>query len=84
MGHSLEHHPWPDFSLQGSTTTSGQIARARCALCVCGTRGPTDGSASCTRGRSRVPELGTLGSVRGVASNAHPYRDINRHLADQR
>jgi len=23
-----------------------------------------------------VPELGTLGSVRGVASNGHPYRDI--------
>jgi hypothetical protein len=22
-----------------------------------------------------VPELGTLGSVRGVASNGHPYRD---------
>src|SRR5208283_3698775 len=35
----------------------------------------TSGFASCTRGRSRVPELGTLGSVRGVARNGHPYRD---------
>ena len=25
-----------------------------------------------------MPELGTLGSVRGVASNGHPYRDKTR------
>jgi len=25
-----------------------------------------------------VPELGTLGSVRGVRSNAHPYRESVR------
>ena len=28
-----------------------------------------------TRGRSRMPELGTYGSVRGVPGNGHPYRD---------
>jgi len=28
-----------------------------------------------TRGGSRVPELGTLGSVRGALSNERPYRD---------
>jgi RNA-directed DNA polymerase len=29
-----------------------------------------------TRGGSRVPELGTLGSVRGALSNERPYRDL--------
>src|SRR5208337_1072353 len=38
-------------------------------------REAVNGSASLTQGRSRVPELGTLGSVRGVARNGHPYRD---------
>ncbi len=28
-----------------------------------------------TRGRSRMPKLGTYGSVRGVPGNRHPYRD---------
>ena len=45
-------------------------ARARAA--------PVAGSAvsrHITQGRSRVPELGTLGSVRGAASNGRPYRD---------
>jgi group II intron reverse transcriptase/maturase len=28
-----------------------------------------------TQGRSRMPESGTYGSVRGVPSNGHPYRD---------
>ena len=31
-------------------------------------------SPSDTRGRSRVPELGSLGSVRGALSNGRPYR----------
>ena len=31
-------------------------------------------SQSDTRGRSRVPELGSLGSVRGALSNGRPYR----------
>ena len=30
-----------------------------------------------TQGRRRMPELGTYGSVRGVPSNGHPYRDQN-------
>ena len=29
-----------------------------------------------TQGRSRVPELGPLGSVRGALSNGRPYRDL--------
>ena len=28
-----------------------------------------------TQGRSRVPELGPLGSMRGALSNGRPYRD---------
>ena len=28
-----------------------------------------------TQGRSRVPELGSLGSVRGALSNGRPYRE---------
>ena len=37
-------------------------------------------SPSDTRGRSRVPELGPLGSVRGAFSNERPYRE---HVAAQ-
>src|ERR1700758_899368 len=32
-------------------------------------------SPSTTRGRNRMPELGTYGSVRGALSNGRPYRD---------
>jgi hypothetical protein len=39
------------------------------------TRGPTSVLPSNTQGKSPVPELGTPGSVRGVPSNGHPYRD---------
>jgi hypothetical protein len=28
-----------------------------------------------TQGRSRVPELGPLGSMRGASSNGRPYRE---------
>jgi hypothetical protein len=31
-----------------------------------------------------VPKLGLLGSVRGVRSNAHPYRKQNRPFSDGR
>jgi len=31
-----------------------------------------------TQGRSRVPELGPLGSVRGALSNGRPYRDLHQ------
>jgi len=30
-----------------------------------------------TQGRSRVPELGPLGSMRGASSNGRPYREIS-------
>ena len=40
-------------------------------------------SPSNTQGRSRMPELGSSGSVRGVSSNGHPYRDP-RWIADLR
>ncbi len=39
-------------------------------------RGQASGLPSNTRGRSPVPELGTPGSVRGVLSNGHSYRDL--------
>jgi hypothetical protein len=31
-----------------------------------------------TRGRSRMPELGSYGSVRGAAGNSRPYRERRR------
>ncbi|WP_445344278.1 reverse transcriptase domain-containing protein, partial [Caballeronia calidae] len=42
------------------------------------TRGRTRDLPSDTRGRSPVPELGSLGSVRGVSGNGHSYRDSPR------
>src|SRR5262249_6527517 len=39
-------------------------------------RGPKSASPSNTRGGSRVPEWGPLGSVRGALSNERPYRDL--------
>ena len=45
---------------------------------------PISASPSNTRGRSRVPEWGTLGSVRGDASNGIPYRDVRRETARSR
>jgi hypothetical protein len=41
-------------------------------------RGQVHASPSDTQGRSRVPELGSLGSVRGVLSNEHSYRECVR------
>src|SRR5512144_2901685 len=46
-------------------------------------RGRIDASPSITRGGSPVRESRTPGSVRGVFSNGHPYRD-NRPEADMR
>jgi hypothetical protein len=37
-----------------------------------------------TRGRSRMLELGSSGSVRGVSSNGHPYRDPRANLVIRR
>src|SRR5437773_9187668 len=45
-------------------------------------RGPKSASPSNTRGGSRVPELGPLGSVRGALSNERPYRDLRNVVAD--
>src|SRR5438067_13535288 len=41
-------------------------------------RGRTLASPSLTQGGSRMPKSGPFGSVRGVCSNAHPYRDTSR------
>src|SRR5437870_3785257 len=41
-------------------------------------RGLMLASPSLTQGGSRMPESGPFGSVRGVCSNAHPYRDMDR------
>src|SRR6266404_8546246 len=39
-------------------------------------RGPKSATPSHTRGGSRVPEWGPLGSVRGALSNERPYREL--------
>src|SRR5271165_979061 len=39
-------------------------------------RKPDCALTSNTRGRSRMPELGPSGSVRGALSNGRPYRDM--------
>jgi hypothetical protein len=41
-------------------------------------RGPACGSPLDTQGRSRVPELGSLGTVRGALRNERPYREHMR------
>ena len=43
------------------------------------TPGRKGGSPSNTQGGSRMPELGTYGSVRGALSNGRPYRDSGGH-----
>jgi hypothetical protein len=35
-----------------------------------------------TQGRSRVPELGPLGSMRGASSNGRPYRELKTQPLD--
>src|SRR5258708_17844943 len=45
-------------------------------------RGPKSASPSNTRGGSRVPEWGPLGSVRGALSNERPYRDLRYVVAN--
>src|ERR1700694_583429 len=50
--------------------------RTSCLSRASSIRGRTLASPSLTQGGSRMPELGPFGSVRGVCSNAHPYRDI--------
>src|SRR6266851_3873114 len=46
--------------------------------------GQKSASPSPTQGGSRMPESGTSGSVRGVRSNAHPYRDKHATTPMQR
>src|ERR1019366_369286 len=55
----------------------GSRNRASCIL------GLASASTSNTQGGSRVPELGPLGSVRGVFSNGHSYRDLNSRRTQQ-
>ena len=43
--------------------------------------GPKSALPSRTRGGSRVPEWGPLGSVRGALSNERPYRDLRNVVA---
>src|SRR6476661_1739002 len=45
-------------------------------------RGRKSASPSSTRGGSRVPEWGPLGSVRGALSNERPYRDLGNVVAN--
>src|SRR5258708_38147332 len=45
-------------------------------------RGPKSASPSNTRGGSRVPEWGPLGSVRGALSNERPYRDLGNVVSN--
>src|SRR5256886_14090435 len=45
-------------------------------------RGPKSALPSNTRGGSRVPEWGPLGSVRGALSNERPYRDLRNVAAN--
>ena len=47
------------------------------------TRGPMHALPSIIQGKSPVPESGTLGSVRGVRSDAHPYRDHLRESTNE-
>ena len=42
-------------------------------------KGPNSDLPSLTRGRSRMRESRTYGSVRGAGSNLRPYRDRRRH-----
>ena len=39
--------------------------------------------AATTQGGSRMPELGTYGSVRGASSNGRPYRDVRRETGKE-
>src|SRR3989442_13264048 len=45
-------------------------------------RGRKSAARSGTRGGSRVPEGGPLGSVRGALSNERPYRDLRNVAAN--
>src|SRR5207253_2679613 len=54
------------------------LRRTFCPPRVSFIRGLMLASPSLTQGGSRMPESGPFGSVRGVCSNVHPYRDIDR------
>ena len=69
---SLRRRSQRDFTTwerMGSSPATGCPGHAFCIL------GRVNASPSNTRGGSRVPELGPLGSVRGALSNERPYRD---------
>ena len=46
-------------------------------------RGRSSVLPSGTRGRSRMPELGSYGSVRGARGNSRPYRESRRYTTRQ-
>jgi len=81
-GRSLPHgsSPWAegprrsqkDRFTRSALTGSSLAGFPRPASLILGRK---NASPSPTRGGSRMPELGTSGSVRGVCSDAHPYRD---------
>src|SRR5215831_17149519 len=50
-------------------------SRKRVTQALSRVRQAADASPSNTQGRSRMLELGSSGSARGVCSNVHPYRD---------
>src|SRR5262244_1791083 len=60
---------------QQSTHRTQSRKRVTQALSRVRQAGPIGASPSNTQGRSRMLELGTSGSMRGVSSNGHPYRD---------
>ena len=53
----------------------GDSRRSGCLLLASFIHGLTGGSPSDTQGRSRMLELGTFGSVRGVPGDGYPYRN---------
>src|SRR5437868_4960680 len=55
---------WRNSPTSSSQSRASYTLGRACAL-------PSD-----TQGRSRVPELGSLGSVRGALSNGRPYREL--------
>src|SRR5215469_14110952 len=52
-------------------------SRTRVTQALSRVRQAAGASPSNTQGRSRMLELGSSGSARGVCSNVHPYRDLS-------
>ena len=67
-------------------STHRTLSRVRVTQALDRVRQAASASPSDTQGRSRMPESGTYGSVRGAAGNSRPYRerlhDVHWHMAD--